>query len=575
MFAVGVSHYRNNSISLQFADNDATSLADALTQQSNGVFSAVKSKTLVNEQVTRASIIDGLHSFFADASAGDTALVALMGHGVVSQGVFYFVPYPADGTTLPTEGLMGTDLAAAVQQVAAKVQRVIVVADTCQADALDFRIRSIQPTLTKPSSRGVSLVVALAPKMPGTYILSSSEESEFSFEDSNYRLPGEKVGHGAFTYALLRGINGEAARGNTVNVLDLFSYASDQVPKITGDRQHPVVEGHGTNFALARVRSVPAQDAQQSAQLVAKATQQQKQGELSQAQVTLARASQLNPNNQVGKVLHDEVSDDLALSKDRSERHDLIEEAAEMIKHHPPLPVDPWAPRPMVVAFLDFNTLGGGPDVGGLHAALIARIEQSLQGSKRIKVVDRHLLDQVLRELKLSASDLSDPATRLKVGQILVARAIGTGNVAFVGGQHYAVNLQLIDTETTEVKVNLSQQGSDPQKILPVADTASASLLKQIKEIYPLRGKIVALDGDRAILDAGSNAGATPNTRMNAVVETPIVINGQVLANRMSNVGALQITSEVYEKASVAKVLDHKGPLSVGMKVIESSKNAQ
>ena len=37
-------------------------------------------------------------------------------------------------------------------------------------------------------------------------------------------------------------------------------------------------------------------------------------------------------------------------------------------------PADPWAPRPLVVAFLDFVTVGGEPEHAGLHDALVARI---------------------------------------------------------------------------------------------------------------------------------------------------------------------------------------------------------
>src|SRR5216683_3881012 len=67
VFAVGVSQYRNSMIDLEFADNDAQTLAAMLAQRAAGVFATVNTKVLVNDQVTRKSVIDGMLSFFAAA----------------------------------------------------------------------------------------------------------------------------------------------------------------------------------------------------------------------------------------------------------------------------------------------------------------------------------------------------------------------------------------------------------------------------------------------------------------------------------------------------------------------------
>jgi hypothetical protein len=217
--------------------------------------------------------------------------------------------------------------------------------------------------------------------------------------------------------------------------------------------------------------------------------------------------------------------------------------------------------------------MGSAPELAGLHEALVARISQSVQGAKRAQVVDRRLLDKVLQELKLSSSDLSDPETRLKVGRILVARLIGTGNVVFLGKDKYVVNLQLIDTETTEVKINVSEQGGGPEQILQVADKVEGDIMAGLAEDYPLRGKVAALDGQQAILDIGSKAGATVGTRMKAVVEEPIRVNGEVVANKLNDVGSMEIT-EVQDKVSFAKVIDHKVELTVGTKVVQSAEPA-
>ncbi|MGH7915957.1 MAG: caspase family protein, partial [Candidatus Binataceae bacterium] len=541
VFAVGVSKYRNPMIDLQFADNDAKVLAATLKERGAGVYQDVKTDVLLNDQATRQSIIDGINQFFAPAAAGDTAVIALMGHGVSSNGTFYFVPYPADLSNLTTAGLPVKEFETAVRKVGSWVARTVLVVDTCHAADLNFQVRGLSQLQSRTrKARGISLVSAIAPKLPEAYILSSSEGSENSWEDSKYRLPGETEGHGAFTYALLQGLDGAAAHNGVVNVLDLFAYASDQVPLITGGKQHPYVRGQGINFPIAEVRSVSPEDAVAAAALVQKGVRLQNKGQLGQAQTVLARAGELNPRDQVSRVLHDEVSADIKYRQDPQAQQDIIEETAALLKgKYNRGPSDPWTPRPMIIAFLDFSTAGNSPQLAGLHEALVARIQQALAGTKRVQVVDRRLLDQVLQELRLSMSDLSDPATRLRVGKILVARLIATGNLVFLGKQNYLANVQLIDTETTAVAVNLSQPGSGPDQILTVADKAAAGILQQLQQAYPLRGKVIALDGDDAILDMGSKDGATLGTTLNAVVEESIKVNGEVVAHRMKPVGSM------------------------------------
>jgi hypothetical protein len=573
VFAVGVSKYRNSMIDLQFADNDAKVLAATLKERAAGVYKNVQTDVLLNEQVTRQTILEGLNSFFAKAKPSDTAVIALMGHGVTSGGTFYFVPYPADLSNLTTAGLPVSEFETAVQKIGARVGRTVLVVDTCHAADLNFQVRSLQQLQSRThKARGISLVSAIAPKLPEAYILSSSEGSENSWEDAKYRLPGETEGHGAFTYALLQGLDGAAAHNGTVNILDLFTYASDQVPLITGGKQHPYVHGQGTNFPIAEVRSVSPEDAAEAAALVQKGVQYQGKGDLAQAQKVLAQAGKVNPRDQVSRVLHDEVSADIKYRNDPKAQQDIIEETAALLKgKYNRGPSEPWTPRPMIIAFMDFSTAGNSPELAGLHQALVARIQQALAGTKRVQIVDRHLLDKVLQELRLSMSDLSDPATRLRVGKILVARLMASGNIVFLGKQNYIANLQLIDTETTEVAVNLSQQGNGPDQILTVADKTAAGILQQLTQTYPLRGKVIALDGDDAVLNMGAEDGATLGTTLNAVVEEPIKVNGEIVARRMKPVGSMEIT-EVHKKVAFAHITGHGGNVVVGTKVIQTAK---
>jgi uncharacterized caspase-like protein/TolB-like protein len=577
VFAVGVSHYHNSMIDLQFADNDAQTLAAALDDRGKGLFKEVKIKVLVNDQVTRQSILEGIKSFFAEAKPDDTGVIALMGHGVILNDVSYFLPYPADSTNLNSEGLPVSDFEAAVRSVSLKLQKLVLMLDTCHADALSPRARGLNRS--RPShkaARGISLVNEVSDKVPDTFVFGSSQGDESSWEDASYRLPDEKVGHGAFTYALLRGLEGEAPTyGGNFYVEELSAYVSHKTVEVTRGRQTPTLNStHGANFPIARALDPPSPaDVQQAAALVKDGEQARQSGQLAQAKTALTRAAKADPNNQVASVLNDEVSSDMNYRNSPDEQRDIVMAAAELLKSSGYKNPDAWAPRPMVLAFLDFATVGGEPEHAGLHDALVARISQSLQGTKRVQVVDRHLIAAVLQEQKLSMTDLSNPATRLRIGQILVSRLIGTGDVASIGKDKYAVDLQMIDTETTELKVNLSESLDGSDKILAVADKSASDILDQLERDYPLKGKIVAVEGDRVVVNLGSSAGATVGTRMNAVSEKPITADGQVIATELVKIGSIEIT-HVQENGSFAKVLDHAGALSKGTKVIEVARAA-
>lgn len=576
VFAVGVSQYRNTTISLQYADYDAEALAKAFQAQSGRVFRRVNAKVLVNQQTSRQAIIEALHAFFAQAGPEDAAVVALMGHGVVDKDSFYFLPYPAEPANLSVEGLPLADIETEVKAIGQKVQRIILAIDTCHAGALNIRVRGLGPRPSgKPQGRGISLVQAMAPPtVREAYILSSSKESEESLEDENYRLPGEQRGHGAFTYALLRGLRGEADtdKDRVINVLDLFTYASSQVPKITGGRQHPFVRGEGTNFPLAE-SPVPAKsaEAKEAAVLIQEGQEHQRSGDLRQAETAFAKAQELTPQDEVPQLLNAQVKEEIAFRNDPKKQREVVDQAQKVIAaaKGTPAPEDPWSPRPTVVTFLDFNTLGSKQEHPGLHDVLVQRVGQALQGTKRVQVVDRRLLDHILEELKLSASDLSDPATRLKVGRILVARLIATGEVVFVSDTHLALNLRMIDTETTEVKFNLSNDSTDPEKVLAMADEVALAIVEHVQREYPIRGKIISAEGDEMILNIGAKHGLTPGTKMKAVVEEPVTVDGEVVAHKKKEVGVLEITS-VEEKAAFARVVERKGQLEKGTKVIEA-----
>jgi Curli production assembly/transport component CsgG/Tetratricopeptide repeat len=91
--------------------------------------------------------------------------------------------------------------------------------------------------------------------------------------------------------------------------------------------------------------------------------------------------------------------------------------------------------KPAEVNMAPYNSIGVGQityastNVSGGQGAVGGLLEQELVNSGRFTVVDRQRTDAVMRELRLSASDLADPSNASKLGRQVTAGALIFGDV--------------------------------------------------------------------------------------------------------------------------------------------------
>lgn len=245
VLTIGISKYRNSALDLKFADNDAVMLGEELKKFGGGIFSEVFVKTLVNEQATRGNILTGMSEHLGKASPDDVVFIFVAGHGTknIQTGSYYFLPYNADSQNLLFEGLKWSDFDEAIKIISNNVNKVILAVDTCRSGAIKVSMRDIQA--------GEDLAATMQ-AATGLYVLSASKGGEDSMEGPNFKLPNESKGHGAFTYALLTGLKGEANYDSDsyLTITELFSYVSKQVPRLTSGRQHPYSKIDGTDLPI-------------------------------------------------------------------------------------------------------------------------------------------------------------------------------------------------------------------------------------------------------------------------------------------------------------------------------------
>ena len=239
VLAIGVSRYRDPSLTLRFAETDARAIADALLAQRKGpLYNAVEAKVMVDADVTRTSILQTLEGFLGQAAPTDVGIIYLAGHGVhdAATDSYYFLPANASADNLLIEGLDMVEFDRQVQRLHRNISSLVVILDTCYAGS------------AAEGARAVRLGGDLAARLEaseGLYILAAAKSGEQSRET-------DVLGHGAFTKALLDGLDGAAADADgLIRVLGLASYAARVVPQWTEGKQHPYYRILGGNPVLA------------------------------------------------------------------------------------------------------------------------------------------------------------------------------------------------------------------------------------------------------------------------------------------------------------------------------------
>jgi Glucodextranase, domain B/Curli production assembly/transport component CsgG len=107
----------------------------------------------------------------------------------------------------------------------------------------------------------------------------------------------------------------------------------------------------------------------------------------------------------------------------------------------------------------------------------------ALVNQKRFRLVERVELGEILKELKLSRTELVDPATAVKIGKIAAAEGVVFGTVAET--QHgIDVYAHFSDVETSEILASVNVYGEDLS--LQVLKTLMEGLAWKMRRRFPL-----------------------------------------------------------------------------------------
>jgi WD40 repeat protein len=233
ILAIGVSKYKSPELALKFADKDAEAFAALLKKQEGPhlLFNKVETKIILNEEATRDGIIDGL-DWLSDPTQvrpNDFLVLFLSGHGGMSRDNYYFYSYNHNPQANPEKGdIRWSTLMDSLTRV--RGAKPILFVDTCRAGAAAGGARP-------KGDRGLTEALKdLKVNYQGVVFFAASSSDEPSLEV-------DRLGHGVFSYALLKGLEGQADRLKADRVIyidELGSWVRSQVKELTNSQQNAV-----------------------------------------------------------------------------------------------------------------------------------------------------------------------------------------------------------------------------------------------------------------------------------------------------------------------------------------------
>ena len=219
----------------------------------------------------------------------------------------------------------------------------------------------------------------------------------------------------------------------------------------------------------------------------------------------------------------------------------------------------------MSVAILPFEQKGESSNIGEIvHDQMI----DSFLEQARFNIVERKKIDAILRELKLSSTELVNPDEAAKLGKIVAAQSMLAGSV-IESPDSIEILGRLIDTETATVLASNDIFGED--KGLGSIDNLLDSLAFKFKKDFPLvEGILLEVRDDEVLIDIGKKKLIKPNVRLICYREGPPIkhpVTGRMLGSEPEILGKLKV-EEVYDDFSKAAVLDHALDMIASDKVI-------
>ena len=241
VLAVGIDHYGDTSLELNFAVADARSFAADIRAAASPLFRSVEVTTLIDTQATRSGIEAEFARLAKEVKPNDTFLFYVASHGMLDETTNRFLLVPADMTDRSSWQ--------AIARQAIDEGRLVELLSGIEArDALLFLDTCHSGKVTADSLANVG-------HETGRYMLAASTTTQEALDSYDNR-------NGVFAYALreaLTGRAGEDSEGN-IGALSLGEYVSRRIGQLAREKGHEqdavfrTAQRELRSFPVARIR---------------------------------------------------------------------------------------------------------------------------------------------------------------------------------------------------------------------------------------------------------------------------------------------------------------------------------
>jgi WD40 repeat protein len=252
ILAIGISYYQNPKYLLEYPREDARAFTDVVAQKGKGLFKQIVPILVLDKEATRTGIGKAFTRLTAQARPQDAFIFYYSGHGAMSDSQAGLEPefhlVCSDVLQLHGDmGLVARGVSAGQLKTwcrAVQARKQMLVLDACESGGVvnAFVQRGVEEEdALDQLARSEGMVVLAA-------ALTVQPASEY-----------QALRHGVFTYALLKGLQGEAGiPDGRVTPAKLKSYIEKVVPdlvkKYRGQAQYPTGAAYGQDFPIGITR---------------------------------------------------------------------------------------------------------------------------------------------------------------------------------------------------------------------------------------------------------------------------------------------------------------------------------
>jgi hypothetical protein len=244
VLAVGINLYKNPKLVLNYAQSDAQSFGKAMDENSSRLYKKLELHTLYDAEASRVNMLKKLDELAGKIQQEDVFIFYYAGHGSMVDNQFFFIPAESsrlyDLSSLQKEAIEASVLQDKFKNIRALKQ--LIVMDACQSGA------SVELLATRGAAE--EKAIAQLSRSAGIHVMASAGSEQFATEFA-------ELGHGLFTYLLIKAMQGEAdgaPKDGKVTIYELKSYLDDQVPEMTrklkGKPQYPYTFSRGQDFPV-------------------------------------------------------------------------------------------------------------------------------------------------------------------------------------------------------------------------------------------------------------------------------------------------------------------------------------